>query len=189
MRQNISLWEGVLVLKGQYIRTSNNNSFSGNISLWECVVVLKGPSFVEVASKPLLGLVGLLGEEYSLDVWQYTTLGNGHSREKLVQLLVITDGQLQVTGDDPGLLVVTGSIACQFKNFSGQVLHDSGQVHWGTGSNSLSIVSLAQVTVDTSHGELKTSTGRPGLALALGFASFTTSRHDAMLQCSYDTRY
>ena len=103
--------------------------------------------------------VGLLGEEYSLDVWQYTTLGNGHTREQLVQLLVITDGQLQVTGDDPCLFVVTGSIACQLENFSGQVLHDSGQVDGGTGSDSLSIVSLAQVTVDTSHGELKTSTG------------------------------
>ena len=30
------------------------------------MVVLKGPSFVEVASKGLLGLVGLLGEEYNL---------------------------------------------------------------------------------------------------------------------------
>ena len=134
-------------------------AFQGIFLFEKQVVVLKGPSFVEVASKRLLGLVGLLGEEYSLDVWQYTTLGNGHTREKLVQLLVVTDGQLQVTGDDPGLLVVTGSIACQLENFSGQVLHDSGQVHWGTGSDSLSIVSLTQVTVDTSHGELKTSTG------------------------------
>ena len=122
-------------------------------------MVLKGPSFVEVASKGLLGLEGLLGEEYSLDVWQYTTLGNGHTREQLVQLFVITDGQLQVTGDDPCLFVVTGSIACQLKNFSGQVLHHSSQVDRGTGSDSLSIVSLVQVTVDTSHGELKTSMG------------------------------
>ena len=116
------------------------------------MVVLKGPSFVEVASKGSLGRVGLLGEEYSLDVWQYTTLGNGHTREQLVLLLVITDGQLQVTGNDPCLFVVMGSIACQLKNFSGQVLHDSGQEHWGTGSDSLSIVSLAQVTMDTSNG-------------------------------------
>ena len=33
---NISLWEGVVVLKGQNIqRTSYNNSFSENISLWK----------------------------------------------------------------------------------------------------------------------------------------------------------
>ena len=62
------------------------------------MVVLKGPSFVEVASKGLLGLVGLLAEEHSLDVSQYTTLGNGHTREQLVQLLVIMDGQLPSDG-------------------------------------------------------------------------------------------
>ena len=135
-------------------------SFSRYMSLWEDVVVLKGPRLIlysQVTS--LLGLVGLLGEEYSLDVWQYTTLSNGHAREKLVQFLIITDGQLEMTGDDPGLLVVTGSISCQLENLSGEVLHDSGQVDGGTSSNPLSIVSLAQVTVDTSYGELKTGTG------------------------------
>ena len=32
-------------------------------------------------------------------------LGNGDAGQKLVQFLVVADGQLQVTGDDPGLLV------------------------------------------------------------------------------------
>merc|ERR1712048_1293451 len=56
--------------------------------------------------------------EDSLDVREDTTLGNGDSSQQLVQLLIVTDGQLQVPGDDPGLLVVTGSIACQFKDLS-----------------------------------------------------------------------
>ena len=119
----------------------------------------------------------LLGEEYSLDVRQYTTLGDGHTGEQLVQLLVITDGQLQVTGDDPGLLVVTGSVSCQLENLSGEVLHDGGQVDGGTGSDPLSIVALAQVTVDTSHGELKPGPAGPGLALSLSFSSLSASRH------------
>ena len=123
-------------------------------------MVLKGPRLSDdLPCGSLFGLVGLLGEEYSLDVGQYTTLGDGHTREKLVQFLVVTDGQLKVTGDDPGLLVVTGSVSCQLENLSGEVLHDGGQVHWGTGSDPLSVVSLTQVTVDTSHGELKTGTG------------------------------
>ena len=42
----------------------------------------------------------LLGEEDSLDVGQHTTLGNGDSLQQLVQLLVVPDGQLQVSGDD-----------------------------------------------------------------------------------------
>ena len=123
-------------------------------------MVLKGPRFdVLLQVIRLLGLVGLLGEEYGLDVRQYTTLSDGHTGEELVQFLVVADSQLKVTGDDPGLLVVTGSIACQLKDLSGQVLHDGSQVHWGTSSYSLGIVSLAQVTVDTSYGELQTGTG------------------------------
>ena len=53
-----------------------------------------------------LGL-GLLGQKHSLDVGQHTSLGDGHAGQKLVQLLVVADGQLKVTGDDPGLLTVT----------------------------------------------------------------------------------
>ena len=64
------------------------------------------------------GLVRLLGEEDSLDVRQDTSLGNGDSSKKFVQLLVISDSQLQMSWDDSGLLVVTGSIASQLKNLS-----------------------------------------------------------------------
>ena len=103
--------------------------------------------------------MGLLGEEYGLDVRQYTTLGDGHTGEELVQFLVVADSQLKMTGDDPGLLVVTGSVSCQLEDLSGQVFHDGSQVHWGTSSYSLGIVSLTQVTVDTSYGELQTGTG------------------------------
>ena len=131
----------------------------------------------------LFGLVGLLGQKHSLDVGEDTTLGDGHSGEKLVQLLVVPDGQLQVTGDDPGLLVVTGGVSCKLENLSCQVLHDGGQVHGGTGSDPLGVVALPQETVDTSHGELQTSTAGASLALALGFSSLTTSRHlDLLLE-------
>ena len=41
-KKNISLWEGVLILKSQIYRKSYNNSFSENILLWEAVLVLKG---------------------------------------------------------------------------------------------------------------------------------------------------
>ena len=42
-----------------------------------------------------LGLLGLLGEEDSLDVGQDTSLGDGDTGQQLVQLLVVTDGQLE----------------------------------------------------------------------------------------------
>ena len=100
----------------------------------------------------LLGsLVRFLGEEDSLDVGEDSTLSDGDTSKELVQLLVIPDGKLKMSWDDSGLLVVTGSIASQLKNLSSKVLHDSSKVHRGTSSNTLSIVSLAEETVDTSH--------------------------------------
>ena len=122
-------------------------------------------------------LLGLLGEEDGLDVGQDTSLGDGDTGQKLVQLLVVPDGELEVTGDDPGLLVVTGGVAGQLEDLSGQVLHDGGHVHGGTGSDTLSIVSLPQKTVDTSDGELKSSPAGPRLCLSLDLASFAATRH------------
>lgn len=122
-------------------------------------VALKRAVCVLTEATDLFGLGGLLGEEYSLDVGQYTTLGDGDTGQELVQLLVITDGQLEMTGDDPGLLVVTGSVASQLQNLSSQVLHDCSQVDWGTSSYTLSIVSLSQMAMDSANWELKTSTG------------------------------
>ena len=123
-------------------------------------------------------LLSFLGEEHSLDVGQNASLGNGDTGQELVQFLVVADGQLQMAGDNSGLLVVTGSIAGQLQDFCGQVLHDGGQVNWGTGTYALSIVALAQKTVDTTYGELESSPAATGLGLALDFASLATSRHD-----------
>jgi hypothetical protein len=53
-----------------------------------------------------------------VDVGENTTLGDGDVAKELVQLLIVADGELEMTGDDTGLLVVTGGVAGQFKNFS-----------------------------------------------------------------------
>lgn len=122
-------------------------------------------------------LLGLLWQEDSLNVGQNTTLGDGHSREKFVQLLVVADGELEMTRNDPGLLVVTSGIACQLENFSGQVFHDGCEIHGCTGTNSLGVISFPQQTMDTSDRELKSSTARTGLGLSLDFSSFSSSGH------------
>ena len=123
-------------------------------------------------------LLGLLGEKDSLDVGEDTTLSDGDTREKLVQLLVITDGELKMTGDDSRLLVVTGGVASQLEDLSGEVLEDGRQVDGGTGANALSVVSLAQESVDTTNGELKSRAAGSALCLSLRLSSFSTSRHD-----------
>lgn len=67
-----------------------------------------------------------------MNVGQNTTLGDGDVAEKLVQLLIVADGKLKVTGDDTGLLVVAGSVASQLEDFSSKVLEDSGEVDGST---------------------------------------------------------
>jgi hypothetical protein len=47
----------------------------------------------------------------------------------------------------------------QLEDLSGEVLHDDSQVHGGTGTDTLGVVSLAEQTVDTSDGELESGTG------------------------------
>ena len=128
-----------------------------------------------------LGLLGLLGEKDGLDIGQDTSLGDGDTGQELVQLLIVTDGELKVAGDDPGLLVVTSSVAGQLEDLSGQILHDGGHVDGGAGSDTLGIVTLPQETVDTSNGELKPSTAGPGLCLSLDFAALASSGHDDCL--------
>ena len=126
----------------------------------------------------LVGLLGLLRQKHRLDVGQNTTLGDGDARQELVQLLVVTDGELQVTGDDPRLLVVSGCVSCQLENLSSQILHDGSQVDGRTGSDALCVVAFSQMTVNTADGELKSGTRRASLALSLRLSSFTASRHD-----------
>ena len=75
-------------------------------------------------------------------------------------------------------MVALKSIASQLKDLSRQVLHDSSHVDGGTSSNTFGIVSLAEKTVDTSNGELESSTAGPRLCLSLNLSSFATSRHD-----------
>ena len=47
---------------------------------------------------------------------------DGDTGEQFVQLLVITDSQLKVTGDDSCLLVVTSSVARQLEDLSPKIL-------------------------------------------------------------------
>ena len=102
----------------------------------------------------------LLGEEDSVDVGQDTSLGDGDAAEELVELFVVADGQLQVTGDDAGALVVAGGVAGQLEDLGGQVFHDSGEVDGGASSNAGGVAALPQIAGHTADGELESRAGR-----------------------------
>ena len=95
-----------------------------------------------------------------VNVGEDTTLGDGDVAEQLVQLLIVADGELEMTGDDTRLLVVAGSVASQLEDFGSQVLEDGGEVHGGTSTDTLSVVALAEQTVNTTDGERETGLGR-----------------------------
>ena len=67
-----------------------------------------------------------------MDVGQDTTLSDGDTSEELVQLFVVSYGQLEMTRDDPGLLVVSGGVTGQLEDFGRKVLKDSSEVDRGT---------------------------------------------------------
>jgi len=92
-----------------------------------------------------------------VNVWQDTTLSNCDVTQQLVQLLIVTDGELEMTRDDTCLLVVTGGVASKFEYFSCKVFENSSEVDWSTSTDTLSVVALSQETVDTTDGECETS--------------------------------
>jgi hypothetical protein len=122
-----------------------------------------------------LSWLGLLWEKVVVNVWKDTTLGDGNVAKKLVQLLVVSDGELQMSWDDTGLAVVTSSVTGQFENFGSEVLEDGGKVDWSTSTNTLSVVALSQETMDTTDWESETGLSRAGLGL-LARAGLSTGR-------------
>ncbi len=64
-----------------------------------------------------------------MNVGKDTTLGNSDMAEELVQLLVITDGELEMAGNNASLLVVTSGIASQLKDFSSEVFKYGGEIN------------------------------------------------------------
>ena len=141
-------------------------------------MALKRAGFVNISFARNLLVASFLGEEDGLDVGEDTTLGDGDAAEELVQLFVVSDGELKMSRDDSGLLVVSGGVSGQLKNFSGKVFEDGGEVDWGAGSDSFGVVALSEHSVDSTDWELESGSDRSGLCLCLRFGSFTFSGHD-----------
>lgn len=117
-------------------------------------------------AQDLLGLgTRLLWQEDCVDVWENTTLGDGDAAHELVELFVVSDGELQVSWRDSRLLVVSCGVTGQLEDLGGEVFEDGSEVHWGTGSDSGTVGAELEVSVDTSDWELESSTRRSRLAL------------------------
>ncbi len=96
-----------------------------------------------------------------MDVREDTTLGNGDVAQELVQLLIVPNGELQVTRDDAGLLVITSGVAGQLENLSGEVLEHGSEVDGSASADTLGVVALTEQTVNTADRESQTGLGGP----------------------------
>jgi selenocysteine lyase/cysteine desulfurase len=67
-----------------------------------------------------------------VDVGQYTSLCDCDVSQKLIQFLVVADGELEMARDDTGLLVVASSVTSQLEDFGREVFQDSSKVNGST---------------------------------------------------------
>jgi hypothetical protein len=56
-----------------------------------------------------------------MNVRQHASLSNSDVSQKFVQFLIVPNGQLEMARDDTRLLVVTGGISSQFKDFGSEI--------------------------------------------------------------------
>ena len=119
-----------------------------------------------------------------MDVGQDTTLSDGDMAQELVQFLIVADGELKVTGNDTGLLVITSGVASQLEDFGSEVLENGSEVDRSTSTDTLGVVALAEETVNTTDRERQASLGRTGLSVlgARGLAArLATAGHFEIL--------
>ena len=124
----------------------------------------------------LCNLAGrLLGKEDGRDEGKNSALRDGDAAQKLAELLIVPDGELKVPRDDPGLLVVPGSVAGKLENLGSEVLHDGAEVDSGSGPDLLGVAPCAEKTVDPADGKLKTGAFGTGHRLGPDFSTFASS--------------
>ena len=104
-------------------------------------------------------LLSALGDEGLVDVWNDTTSSDGGLDEG-VELLVSSDGELEMPWGDSLHLKILGRVSGQLENLGGEVLEDCGRVDGGGASDAATLGGPAlQVTVDTTDRELKSGLG------------------------------
>ena len=119
-----------------------------------------------------------------MDVGKNTALGDGDRSQKLVELLVVSDGQLDVARNNAGLLVVASGVSGELEDLGGEVLEDGGEVDAGANSDALGVAALLQVASDTRDGELESRLGGGANGLAGSTSSLSLSSGSSLsLSC------
>ena len=108
-----------------------------------------------------------LGPEEVADVARSDTTVGDHGRaHQLVELLVIADGELQVSGRDGLLLVLIGALSRQIKDLHREVLQGCGHEDTASDAHRLSVASLPDHPGAAANWE--DEAGLAGVAATLG---------------------
>ena len=88
-----------------------------------------------------------------VDEWEDTSVSDRGGGHELVKLLVVPDGEKDESGGDSRSLVILSGVSGELEELSGEVLEDGGQVDWCTGSDSLGVSALTEVSGDPADWE------------------------------------
>ena len=116
-----------------------------------------------------------------MNVGQNTTGRDGHVAQQLVELFVVLDGEGEVAGHDPRLLVIPGGVSGQLQDLGAEVLEDGGEVDGGAGAHAGGVLALAEIAADAAHGELQPGLGGRAGALLGAATSLSLSGHGCLV--------
>ena len=111
--------------------------------------------------------LALLGEKEGLDVGENASVGDGGLSDHLVELLVVSDSELDVTGNDSLLLGLDSGISGKLDDLAAKVLEDGGGEDTGTLSDLVGVAASLDHGVDAANGERDVGSG--GSAHSLSF--------------------
>ena len=87
-------------------------------------------------------------------------MGDGCVTDQLVKLIIVAEGELQVSGSNGLLIGFNSGISYELKDLTGEVLQDRGHENTSTLACPQSVSALPDVTVAASDGEDETEFAR-----------------------------
>ena len=103
------------------------------------------------------GLVLALGEEMGMDVRHLTSAGDLGSSEHLVELLISTDGFLQVNGLDLFSLTLEADLTTELEDLTHEVLEDTSHEDTTALTERFSVTALSHQAHASSRGDYESS--------------------------------
>ena len=97
-----------------------------------------------------------------MDVRKNTAGSDGGILKESVELLVVSDSELDVSWDDSGLLGVLGGVSSELENLSSEILKDGSKVDGSASTNSGGRSVLLEESSNSTNGELETGSGGLG---------------------------